>query len=151
MADTASSSVVSKPLFAVSDNERTLIGIRDATIGWLDMNLQGEALFEAFLEDMHPSVLYTKAFISSLMIHGKLRDLLLNRGVAVRKARGFSMLNALIELYSEDQDRKLAKALVTPLTFSARAAVAVGSSGARNTRTVAPRQSDGNGHRVASK
>ena len=73
--------------------------------GWIDMNLQGEALFEAFLEDMHPTVLYTKAFILSPVIHLKLRDLLLNRGIAVCKARRLSMQNAFMELYPEDQDR----------------------------------------------
>lgn len=78
MADPASSSAVSQPLFAVSGNDSTLIGIRDAMQGWIDTNFQGEALFDAFLEDMHASVLYTKAFISSPVIHRKLRDLLFN-------------------------------------------------------------------------
>eukprot|EP00171_Calliarthron_tuberculosum_P003207 IDg3207t1 len=81
---------------------------------WIDDSLEGEALYDAFLESMPPAVLFHEDCLRSPILYQKLRDLLLRRGVEVRRQRGLYIVIALAELYPSDVDKATALALISP-------------------------------------
>eukprot|EP00171_Calliarthron_tuberculosum_P012081 IDg12081t1 len=85
IADAGSKSPAPPELFPVSENRITKLGLRTLMQDWIAEDLRGEELFEAFLESMHPSILFKDKCLASLILHRNLRVLLLNRAADVRK------------------------------------------------------------------
>lgn len=67
-------------------------GIHDIKNDWIKRDLRVEALFEEFLESLHLSVLFHANIRSNPLAFKILRNLLLDYGVSVRKARGLAII-----------------------------------------------------------